>query len=79
MATAKITTDHDTIREWAEARGGRPAQVVGTEGLLRCDFGEKEDRLRQISWEEFFKKFDESNIQFHSSLNGSFAASKLPD
>jgi hypothetical protein len=27
MATAKITTDHDTIREWAEARGGRPAQV----------------------------------------------------
>jgi hypothetical protein len=51
----------------------------GTEGLLRCDFGEKEDRLRQISWEEFFKKFDESNIQFHSSLNGSFAASKLPD
>ena len=60
MASAETTKDHDTIRKWAEARGGRPAQV----GLLRFDFGEKEERLEEISWDEFFKKFDESNIQF---------------
>jgi hypothetical protein len=64
MASAETTKDHDTIRKWAEARGGRPAQVAGTGGLLRFDFGEKEERLEEISWEEFFKKFDESNIQF---------------
>jgi hypothetical protein len=27
MAQAKITTDHDQIRKWAEARGERPAAV----------------------------------------------------
>jgi len=30
MAEAKFTTDHDEIREWAEARGGRPAAVRKT-------------------------------------------------
>jgi hypothetical protein len=25
MAQAKVTTDHDEIRKWAEARCGRPA------------------------------------------------------
>ncbi len=30
MAEAKITTDHDEIRRWVEARGGHPARVKGT-------------------------------------------------
>jgi hypothetical protein len=30
MAQAKVTTDHDEIRKWAEARGGRPAAVRST-------------------------------------------------
>ena len=30
MAQAKVTTDHDEIRKWAEARGGRPAAVRRT-------------------------------------------------
>jgi hypothetical protein len=37
MAEAKITTDHDEIRKWAEARGGRPTVVRGTE-ILRLEF-----------------------------------------
>ena len=32
MAEAKTTTDHDEIRNWAEARGGRPAVVRSTHG-----------------------------------------------
>jgi len=28
----KITTDHDEIRRWVEARGGKPATVKGTGG-----------------------------------------------
>ena len=27
---ARTTTDHKTIRDWAEARGGHPARVKGT-------------------------------------------------
>ena len=30
MARAKVTTDHDEIRKWAEARGGHPAAVRST-------------------------------------------------
>ena len=51
MAGAKITTDHDEIRNWAEERGGRPATVRS-----------KHDALEEISWEEFFEKFDESDL-----------------
>ena len=65
--SSNTTTDHDTIRKWAEARGGRPATVQGTAGgdaagVLRFDFGEKEESLEEISWDEFFQKFDESNL-----------------
>ena len=74
MAESKTTTDHDTIRKWVEARGGRPATVRGTgdgqePGVLRIDFQEgKEDegdeRLEPISWEEFFAKFEAAKLAF---------------
>jgi hypothetical protein len=67
---SKTTTDHDTIKQWAEARDGAPATVRGTErggddaGILRFDFpgGAGEDELEHISWDEFFQKFDESGL-----------------
>jgi hypothetical protein len=69
--TSKVTTDHDTIRQWAESRGAKPACVKGTgskddTGMIRLDFpgysgGES---LQQISWEEWFQKFDESDLAF---------------
>jgi hypothetical protein len=67
MSEAKTTTDHDTIRQWAEARQGRPATVKrtggkGEPGVLRFDFGEPEESLEPISWEEFFEKFEESKL-----------------
>ncbi len=36
MSEAKVTTDHDEIRGWVEARGGHPARVKDTddEGAL---------------------------------------------
>jgi hypothetical protein len=66
---AQTTTDHETIRKWAEERDGRPARVKGTgdakdAGLLRLDFGKPEESLEAISWEEFFEKFDESELAF---------------
>lgn len=66
---AHATTDHDVIRKWAEEREGRPATVEttaegGHAGILRIDFGPKEEALSEISWDEFFRKFDESKLAF---------------
>ena len=64
-----VTTSHEVIRHWAEERGGVPATVEGTEhgdraGVLRFDFGERTDKLRHISWEEWFRTFDERGLNF---------------
>src|SRR5689334_9461911 len=69
MARAQVTTDHEKIRKWAEARGGHPADVKGTggkkdAGILRLDFGPPEEKLEEISWDAFFEKFDESELAF---------------
>lgn len=65
-ASSETTTDHDTIRKWVEARGGHPARVKGRGpgGILRVDFGEPEDSLEEISWDEFFKVFDDNDLAF---------------
>ncbi len=66
-----ITTDHDTIRKWADARCGQPSTVKDTAhrgedaGILRIDFPPSPNNdLEAITWEEFFEKFDESNLAF---------------
>ncbi|WEX73825.1 hypothetical protein PYH37_001168 [Sinorhizobium numidicum] len=66
MSASRTTIDHDTIRSWAEARNGRPARVKGASngGILRIDFGEPEERLEEIPWDEFFRIFEESNLAF---------------
>ena len=70
-AGAKTTTDHETIREWVEERGGHPARVIGTdekggEGVLRIDFPgySGKDTLEEISWDEFFAGFEANNLAF---------------
>ncbi|HYZ85662.1 MAG TPA: hypothetical protein VE621_14725 [Bryobacteraceae bacterium] len=68
----KVTTDHDEIRRWAEKRGGVPARVRGTAdddddpGLLRIDFpvDGPDPNLEPISWDEWFKKFDQKQLAF---------------
>jgi hypothetical protein len=66
---AHTTTDHEVIRDWAEERGGRPATVKATEeggqaGILRIDFAPRDEGLDEIGWDEFFRKFDESDLAF---------------
>jgi Rho termination factor-like protein len=63
------TTNHDVIRQWAEKRGGKPATVDGTEhgdhlGVLRFDFGGDNERLREVSWDEWFRTFDDRGLNF---------------
>lgn len=69
MARSNTTTDHDTIRKWAEERGGKPAEVASTAkgddvGIIRIDFPgfSGENQLQEISWDDWFRKFDEANL-----------------
>ena len=61
----QTTTDHEEIRRWVEERGGHPARVEGT-NLLRIDYPgfSGEQRLEEISWDEFSRIFDENNLVF---------------
>jgi hypothetical protein len=68
---SKTTTDHEEIRRWVEENGGTPASVRGTEdggeaGVLRIDFpgGAGEDQLEPISWDSWFKKFEDAGLAF---------------
>lgn len=72
MALSKTTRDHDEIRRWAEARGAKPAAVASTEsknqtGILRLEFpgkpNAKDSALEEISWDEFFEKFDAMGLE----------------
>jgi len=64
------TRSHEVIQRWAEERGGRPATVPGTEhggrpGVLRIVFAnEGNDRLQEISWDDWFRTFDERQLVF---------------
>src|SRR5690606_20567104 len=68
---AITTTDHDTIRQWVESRGGHPACVKGTGGkndigMLRIDYPgySGKQTLQRIDWTDFFKKFDSERLAF---------------
>lgn len=67
---SKITIDHNVIKKWVTDRGGKPSTVKGTAnggvGMLRINFPGfgKEAALEEISWDDFFKKFDEKNLAF---------------
>jgi hypothetical protein len=72
MTLSKTTTDHEEIRKWAEGRGAIPAEVGGTDkggktGILRFEFpkvpSHNDGKLKEISWDEFFQKFDESDLE----------------
>jgi hypothetical protein len=84
MAEAKTTIDHDEIRRWVEARGGRPARVTetggdGDPGLLRIDFAKPDDRLEETSWEDWFRAFDANELAFLYQDEGDSRFNKLVD
>jgi hypothetical protein len=68
---SKTTTDHETIRRWAEERGGSPAEVESTAregqtGIIRIDLpgSSGEATLRRIDWDTWFRKLDEAGLAF---------------
>jgi hypothetical protein len=68
---SKTTTNHDDIRQWAEAHGGRPACIEGTggkhdAGMLRLMFPNtaqaNDDNLREMSWADWLRAFDANEL-----------------
>ncbi len=71
MSQAKATIDPEVIKEWVESHGGHPAAVIRTEsdddvGIIRVDFPgfSGEDTLEEISWDDWFEKFESSQLAF---------------
>jgi hypothetical protein len=64
------TRDHDVIKHWAAARKAVPATVPGSRhgdrfGVLRFNFpGYGSDDLQEVSWDDWFKTFDDRHLVF---------------
>ena len=77
MSSATPVTDHDEIRRWVEQNNGRPACVEGTgkgddPGMLRIDFDEQDQGLKEIPWETWFKWFDRNELALLRSEDSRF-------
>jgi hypothetical protein len=68
---AETATDHETVRQWAESKGGKPAAVqrthqVGDVGIVRIMFPQAQqsehESLVEISWDEFFEEFEKREL-----------------
>jgi hypothetical protein len=68
--SAKVTTDHETIRRWVQDRGGHPAVVKGRPdndaALLHIDFpGHPQNgAIARATWEDFFERFERHQLAF---------------
>ena len=78
---SKTTTNHDEIRAWAEKHGAIPAAVDRTHddgdvGIIRLMFPKvkqsEHGSLVEISWDEFFEQFDESELALIIDDNSNF-------
>jgi hypothetical protein len=87
-----VTTNHQVIRNWAAARGARPATIAGTDrdgrpGVLTFDIpGYRESRRVQVvSWDDWFRTFDgrRLNLIFQEQLRdgrqSNFFRTESPD
>jgi hypothetical protein len=68
-SAARQLTNHDEIRRWAQERNAKPACVRRTGGgndigMIRLDFPgySGEGSLEEVSWNDWFRKFDESSL-----------------
>ena len=68
---SSVTTDHATIRNWAELRGGWPTVVIteseGTSSSkLKINFygPNQEKSPEEIPWTKFYKIFDKDKLSF---------------
>lgn len=69
MAISYKSHHHLVIKKWIDERGGQPALLVSSKGKkepipLAVDFGEDANNLVPLSWDEFFRIFEEDMLDF---------------
>ncbi|SCG35971.1 hypothetical protein [Micromonospora halophytica] len=87
-----VTTNHEVIRNWARARGARPATIAGTErngrpGVLTFEIpGYRESsRVQVITWDDWFRTFDARRLnliyqeQLRDGRQSNFFRTESPD
>jgi hypothetical protein len=81
IAMTEVTTDHETIRTWTESKGGKPAAVKRTHrggdvGIIRIMFPDnprsEHDALEEVSWDEFFREFEDRRLALLYDKNSLF-------
>lgn len=79
---AETTTDHDTIRKWADKHDGKPAAVKSTHkgddvGIVRIMFPKaphsEHDALVEITWDDFFEEFEKKDLALLYEPDGMFS------
>jgi hypothetical protein len=82
MASSATTTDHDKIKNWIERHDGVPS-VIDNDGktkVLRVHFPDAssdDEQFDEVSYEEFFKIFDDSKLAFLHSTDGDSTFNKF--
>lgn len=82
MSNSAQTTDHEKIKEWTRSRNGI-ASVINDGGskVLRIHFPEassdRDDEFNEISWEEFFRIFEDRKLAFLYSTDEESTFNKL--
>jgi hypothetical protein len=61
---------------WSSGAKGLKASD-SSDGVLRLDFAEPDESLERISWDDFFKAFDENRLAFLHQDEPSSGFSKL--
>jgi hypothetical protein len=67
MSDPTLLTDHAQIQHWAQARHGAPACVEGATdacepAMLRFDFSDPDELVEPISWDQWFRCFDDADL-----------------
>lgn len=82
MEFSVTTTNHEEIKQWAEENSGRPQIIDDKEAQadikgIRITFKDEKQLLRDdihrdISWDQFFKIFEENKLalQYYSNYKG---------
>ncbi|MFB6141599.1 MAG: hypothetical protein ABEJ26_14335 [Halosimplex sp.] len=66
-SAVRHTTDPTLARTVIEERNGYPAHVAqsegqGDSGLLRVGFRDRDEDLKELSWEQFAEEFEEKDL-----------------
>lgn len=85
MAEQTQTTDHKTIQSFADEHNLKPAKVEGTgngnTGMIRLmqpgSSASETDNLEEISWNNWFKAFEDNDLALVYEKNGSGNFNKL--